>query len=437
MMQPAFSRRSALATMAGLGAGALLTACGQGGGSASGELSKEPVTLRFTWWGSDARHKRTQQVIDLFHKAHPNITVKGEFKDWNGYWDSLATTVAANDAPDIIQMDELYISSYAERGALLDLGTAAKHLNTAGIDPNALGTGKIGGKQYGLPTGLAAYAFVANLDLLDQYKVALPDDSTWTWDDLKTVGAQVSKASGGKVVGVGSWGFDTGGVNIWARQAGAALYDEQGKVVIPPAVLADFWQYLADLAKAGIAPTPSVTVERASASLEQTLLASNTCAFATCWNTQLPSYAAASGKRLKLLKIPGEAQAKTPAPYYKPSMYLSISSRSKHAAEAAAFVDFFVNSQEAGAILLADRGVPANTKVREVIAPKLTAEDKAAADYLSSLKVGPAPRATPNGASSSEAIVKRYTEEVLFGRATPQQAAAGFIKELQAEIDAA
>jgi len=51
--------------------------------------------------------------------------------------------------------------------------------------------------------------------------------------------------------------------------------------------------------------------------------------------------------------------------------------------------------------------------------------------------VGPAPRVTPNGASSVEAILKRHTEEVLFGRVTPEQAAAAFIKELQAEIDRA
>jgi multiple sugar transport system substrate-binding protein len=57
--------------------------------------------------------------------------------------------------------------------------------------------------------------------------------------------------------------------------------------------------------------------------------------------------------------------------------------------------------------------------------------------YLDTLKVGAAPRVTPNGASSIEAILKRHTEEVLFGRSTPDQAAAAFIKELQAEIDAA
>ncbi|GIH02817.1 sugar ABC transporter substrate-binding protein [Rhizocola hellebori] len=432
-----YTRRSALALAVLSTASAALAACGKDGGNANEELSKDPVTLRFTWWGADARHQRTQQVIDLFQKAHPTITVKGEFKDWNGYWDSLATTVAANDAPDLIQMDELYLASYAERGALLDLGTASKYLTTGDFDPNALATGVVKGKQYALPVGLAAYSVVVNTDLLAQYNIALPDDSKWTWDDLKNLGAQISKASGGKVTGVQSWGFDVGGVNIWARQAGASLYDDNGKVVVPPQALAAYWQYLADLAKDGIAPAPSVTIERASAGLDKSGTATNNSVFGTWWNTQLTSLTKASGKNLKLLKLPGDAQAASPGAYFKPSMFWSVSSRSKHPAEAALFVDFLANSQEAADILLTDRGVPANKKIRAGIAAKLTGTDKAAADYLDAIKVGKPPRVTPKGASNVEAILKRHTEDVLFGRATPQQAAEKFIAELQAEINAA
>ncbi|MEV0902456.1 extracellular solute-binding protein [Actinoplanes sp. NPDC049802] len=437
-MYHGLSRRSLLSLGVGAGAASALAACGGDGGDAGGEISKDAVKLRFTWWGSDARHKRTQQAIDLFTKKHPNITVSGEFKEWNGYWDSLATTVAANDAPDIIQMDELYLASYAERGALLDLGTASKHLKTDGVDPAALDTGKVDGKQYAVPTGVAAYSMVVNTTLLEQYKIPVPDDSTWTWDDLKRIGLEVSKASGGKVTGVQSWGFDTGGVNIWARQAGATLYDASGKVAIPPAVLAGYWQYLLDLAKQGIAPAPSVTVERAGAALDQSGTATNTSAFGTWWNTQLTSLSGASGQKLKLLKLPTNGQpAAAQSPYYKPSMFWSISSRSKHPAEAALFVDFLLNTTEAGEVLLTDRGVPSNSTVRTAITPKLAETDKAAADYLASLKVGAAPRVTPNGASSVETILKRHSEEVLFERKTPQAAAESFIKELQTEIDAA
>ncbi|KXK62359.1 ABC transporter substrate-binding protein [Micromonospora rosaria] len=417
-------------------AGTALAACG-GGSDASQDLSDEPVTLRFTWWGSDARHERTRRVIELFQKAHPTITVTGEFKEWNGYWDSLATTVAANDAPDVIQMDELYLASYAERGALLDLGTARRHLTTADFDADALATGAIDGKQYGLPVGLAIYSVVVNTDLLTRYGVALPDDATWTWEDLTRLGAQVSRAGGGTVTGVQAWGFDTGGLTLWARQAGAALYDDAGDVAIPPQVLAGYWQYLADLTRQGIAPPASVTVERASGALDQSGLATNASAFATWWNTQLTSLATASGSQLRLLRFPGEAQSATPGAYYKPSMFWSVSARSRHPAEAALFVDFLANNEEAAAILQTDRGVPANTKIRNAIAGQLSPTDRAALEYLDSVPVTAPPRVTPKGASGVEAILKRYTEQVLFGRTTPEQAAKDFIAELQREIDAA
>lgn len=413
-----------------------LSACsGNGGGST--ELSNEPVTLRFTWWGSDARHERTQQVIKLFQDKHKNITVKGEFKEWNGYWDSLATTAAAQEAPDLIQMDELYLASYAERGALLDLSKVRDHLDTSALSKDVLATGQVDGKQYAIPTGLTAYSMVVNTDLLKQYGVDVPDDDTWSWDDLKEIGKKISAAGGGKVTGVQSWGFDMGGLNIWTRQSGGRLFDDDGNVSVKPAVLADYWGYLVDLAKEKIAPDPAVTVERATASLDQSGTATNTAAFGTWWNTQLTSLAAASGQKLELLKIPGEADAKQRGTYHKPSMYWSIFSRSKHPGEAALLVDFLANSEEAAEVMLTDRGVPVNEKIRSAIQSKLDPADQAAVEYLNDVTVSAPPRVTPNGASNIEKILQRYTEQVLFGQLPADQAATSFIKELQAEIDAA
>lgn len=430
-------RRTAWTVLLSLTA-SLLAACGSGS-DAGGDLTSEQVTLRFTWWGGDDRHKRTQQVIDLFQRKHPNITIKGEFKEWNGYWDSLATTMAANDAPDIIQMDELYIASYAERGALLDLNEAKKHLDTANFDQKALATGSIGGKQYGLPVGLALYSMIANLDVLEKYGVPLPDDTKWSWEDLKNVGEQVSKASGGTVFGVQSPGInDAAGLSIRARQQGGAMFDADAKVVLPQDVARDYWQYILDLSKAGVAAPPSVTIEKASAGLNQSATATGTAAFGLWWNTQLTALtAAAGGAKLKLLRLPGETTGKQPGAYYKPSMFWSVSARSEHPAEAAAFVSFLANDEEAAKILLTERGVPANQKIREAIGGQLKETDKAAKEYLDTVPVSDPPRITPNGASTLDTILKRHTEDVLFGRTTPDQAAASYIKEIQAEVDAA
>jgi multiple sugar transport system substrate-binding protein len=118
-------------------------------------------------------------------------------------------------------------------------------------------------------------------------------------------------------------------------------------------------------------------------------------------------------------------------------MFWSVSARTKHPAEAALFVDFLANSEKAANVLLTDRGFPANSKIKTAITGRLSGPDAQVATYLDELTPGQAPVPTPKGASNIEAILKRHTEEVLFGRMTPDKAAASFISELQAEIDAA
>jgi multiple sugar transport system substrate-binding protein len=66
-----------------------LTGCG----GSSPVASDGTVTLRFSWWGSDVRHKMTEKLIAAFEAENPNIKIKGEYGDWSGYWDKLATQV--------------------------------------------------------------------------------------------------------------------------------------------------------------------------------------------------------------------------------------------------------------------------------------------------------------------------------------------------------
>lgn len=108
------SKSVAVAAVAALA----LTGCG---GSSGAENADGKTVLRFSWWGSDSRTQATNKIIEAFEAENPDIDVQGEYSDWSGYWDKLATQVASNDAPDIIQMDDKYLREYADRGALLDL----------------------------------------------------------------------------------------------------------------------------------------------------------------------------------------------------------------------------------------------------------------------------------------------------------------------------
>ncbi len=55
------------------------------------EEEKEPVTIRFSWWGGDSRNQATVEVIEQFEKEYPWITVEAEYGGNDGYHDKLAT----------------------------------------------------------------------------------------------------------------------------------------------------------------------------------------------------------------------------------------------------------------------------------------------------------------------------------------------------------
>jgi multiple sugar transport system substrate-binding protein len=423
----------------GLGASAValpgLAACGTAGGG-DVELSDQPVTLRMTWWGADTRAELTNQAIAAFQKEHPNITVKGEFKDWAGYWDALATTTAANDSPDVIQMDELYLASYGDRGTLLDLADTSDYLDTSGFEEATLQTGKIDGTQYAIPIGAGMLASVVNADLFAQYGVQLPDDTTWTWDDYAAIANELTEKSGGAINGSGlTGGTDAGSIRYWARLQGNELYGEDGAITLDPAVLVALWEYNLGLVESGGVESPAQSVESQSAGIEGGSLATGKIAMGFGYNTQITPLLAASGADLRLLQLPGNAEAA--ANFIKPSMYWAISSQSEHPAEAATLIDWLVNSEAAADILVTERGIPANPAMREHVAADLDEGGELAVDYIESAVAGPAVAVTPNGGSGFDPMIQRYTQEVMFGERTPQEAADAFIDELKSEIDAA
>ena len=119
------NRRQFLLGGLGLAAAATtigLTGCAPGsssGGESGGDAGTAEMT--FAWWGNDVRNKNTTTAIDAYKAANPGVTISPQPGEWASYWDRLATQVAGNTAPDIIQMDMAYIAEYGNRGALLDL----------------------------------------------------------------------------------------------------------------------------------------------------------------------------------------------------------------------------------------------------------------------------------------------------------------------------
>ncbi|GAB4084563.1 extracellular solute-binding protein [Myceligenerans cantabricum] len=431
-------RRAAVA--AGAAATALiLSACGGGDSGAAGgdvEAQECPCEIRFAWWGSDERHAATQEIIDAFEAENPDITVVPDFTDWDGYWNKLSTAVAAGDTPDVMTQEERYVSDYASRDVIADL--AELDIDTSEIDEGILAGGRIDGTQYALPTGVNAYALVANTAVFEDAGVDLPDDESWTWEEYVEVANEVSEGAGDGVWGVQDYGFNEAGLNILARQKGEALWTPEGELGVSEETVAEFFQTSLDLMQDGGQPDAARTIEYQHAGPEGSLVGTNVGGMASFWSNQLGALAEASGEDIELLRYPGETEYERTGMYYKPAMFYSVSATTEYPDAAAKLVDFMLNSEEAAKINLTDRGLPANTDVREVITDDLTDADQQVAEFMADLEdeIVDASPVPPEGSAEMQDIMERVNTEVVFERVTPQEAAQMFIEEVNAAIGA-
>ncbi|MEV4173037.1 extracellular solute-binding protein [Nonomuraea sp. NPDC049709] len=413
-------------------AGVLLAASACGGGSSGG--GDGTVELRFGWWGNNDRAAATQRVIDAFQAKNPGIKVKGSFTDFNSYFDRLATEVAGGRAPDVITLGGAYPREYGDRGALLDLAKVG--LKTDRIGAAALDNGKFGGVQYGVPTGVNAIAVVVNEAVFDKAGVPLPEEDTWTWDDFKRIAKELSgKVPEGTFALADPTRTDT--LDVYSRQRGEALYTADGKVGISDSTLVDWWTMTLELQSAGATPPASQTAELITQPApEQSLMGRGQAAMQFDWSNQLSALSKAAGQPLRLMRVPGESGAAQPGMWLQASQIYSINAKSEHPQEAAKFVDFLVNSPEAGKIILADRGIPANSDVRTAIQGVLGEPEKAQAAFIDALtpKAGPPLVIGPAGSTDTPKILDRVNAEVLFGREQPAAAAADFIQQVGTAI---
>ena len=121
--------------------------------------------------------------------------------------------------------------------------------------------------------------------------------------------------------------------------------------------------------------------------------------------------------------------------FLQPAMFYAASAKTEKAEAAGKFIDFLVNDPDAASILLSDRGLPTNAKVLDAVRDKLPETDQKTLDFIDEVKSELSPiQAPPKGALQMEDILKRASEEVLFGRATPDDAAAKFLEEANAAI---
>lgn len=440
-MKNKINRRTLLTAGGSLGLAGLLASCsrggtgtGGGGGSAdtgSGGATQENV--RFTFWGPTFYQDFTGEMVDAFTAATPAITVDVEPSEWGGYWDRLATQVAASDEPDVINMDGKYLAEYAGRGVLADLEQLPIDLSQ--VADADLDSGRLDGTLYAVSTGQNAWVLLANPSIFEAAGMEIPDDTTWTWDDFAEISTTISQTVPDTFGCAGGGSYAD--LTIWARQHGEDLWQPDG-MAISPEVLEQWFQWYLDLQTSGATLGASATQEEGTMSLEQQAFAVGKAALSWSWTNQLGSYRDASGNDAVVMLRPPSVTGKATENglFGKASMFWSISARSQVQDSAAALVDFLVNDEAANSIQLLNRGVPSNPAIVASMQDKLTETDTYVVEFMTAVlaEISSTPAVQPTGTSGAQDVFTRYLTDVRFEKISPADAATATIDEVNAAV---
>jgi multiple sugar transport system substrate-binding protein len=420
-------RGGVVVTAVAIAAALTVSACSSDSGSSGGK-----VKINFSWWGDATRAAATEKAVAAFEAKNPNIDVVTQYAAFNAYNQKIATQIAGGNAPDVQQLDWGNQSQFAQRNVFADLSSGTAKIDLSGLDPSFAATGKSGDKQVAVPFGQATESIVVDTDLLAKYGVATPKPG-WTWQDLGNFANDVHAKSNGKVAGMSDPGSTWAAFLSWQFQNGRKIYNDDGTIGFTQSDVESFWNFTTQYRKSGGFTAANLTSTLPNGPAEDPL-AKGLAASEWDFDSIFGSHQAATGDKMALLPLP-TVNGKT-GMYAKPSMLLSVYSRSKHQKQAAALVDFLVNSPVAAAALGTSRGLFPNTAVRKTLAAKATDNDKTVADFeaASQSLLDAHPSAPPKGDGQLLTLMQRIYSSVSFGQTSVSSGAKEFMSQAKSII---
>lgn len=422
----------------------LLAACGGGGGGTGGQASSGPLKgrIEYSWWGSTERDRKTEEIIDLFEKEHPGVSVQAEpVGDFTTYWQKLTVEGAAHNAPCVTTTQTHYLAQYDSRGVLMPLDSLVRsgQINISGI-PKTLTEGGRGpdGKLYMIPTGAATNAITWNTTYAR--RAGLPQlTASTTWSQYQSwlidavghlpKGVYATDLQGGQDAMLFAWVLSHGGT-VFSRSG-------QGyRLGFPRSMLVSFWDWWLKLARAGAAtPAPMAAEEPASADTSyiatgKVMTEVGSSNFAA---EQAPLTAAGDGT-LAVTTWPRGTHGN--GEVFDVSG-LSIGAGCTDTRAAAAFVNFWTNNRRAAGVYESDNGAVTVTSLlrRQIADPKTPTDTREDLSLLSDMTARHAPVFFyPNGYNAVTTDLAADFQLVSFGKDTVDQAATLFFSQANSSL---
>lgn len=407
-----------------------------------GDASEDQITLRMAWWGSQTRHDRTVEVIEMYEKENPHVDIEYEFYSYDDYFTKLKTLVSSDQVWDVFQLGGNF-PQYVDKICFLNEFVDSGVIDTSNISDAYLKiTQDTAGNQMGLSNGLNTYGIAYDVDMFKEAGVALPTEN-WTWDDYAEAARKISAHTGD---------FGTSGFTSSEFIAGCSTYiGQQGKVgeygffnleltgmgFDDYTMLTPYIQMRADLIKEGASPDAGAEMEITN--IENDFLVTGEAAMTWVAVNQFPTIydiAAQEGRTLALATLPRVTENGPAGSVIQSSQMLCVSQDSQHKEEAAKFISWFQNSEECNNVLQGERGIPINDNVREALKAIATEGQKAMYDYVALVGTFETPEKinvlSPDGQDQVVDEYRNLIQQVVAGELTADEAAKKTYEAAQA-----
>ena len=400
------------------------------------------VTLRFAWWGSDARHEATLAAIDRYMELYPNVTIEGEYQGYDGYQQKLMTQFAGGTEPDLMQLDYVWNPEWEGQETMFVDMADSDLVDISGFQKQALSDYMtVNGRVIGLPMNTSGFGTMINKDFFDKHGIDV--NTVWTWEDMIEAGKKVHDENPDDYLFAIESGTTTGGISpfilsayIYSKTGHYWATDDGAKVQATEEELTQAFDILQQLFTSGTAQ-PLGEASLFTGQMEQNPKWLNgQIGFTVDWTATVDKYKGSlSEGSFAVGQPPFAKDGDNQNIQLTSAMGLGVSARSKNADSATHFANWLMTDPEAALLLGTKRSVPNNST-----ALKALEEDGQVSSEISQMlkwaTAAPAAR-TPMIQTNSEVadIIKDICEHVVYGKMTPQEAAQKFLSDVQAKLD--
>jgi oligogalacturonide transport system substrate-binding protein len=322
--------------------------------------SADPVTLRFSWWGDDTRHKATLEAIKLFEAKYPNIKIQPEYAGWTGYQDKQTTQIAGGTAADVMQINWNWLPEYSKSGTgFYDLKKVAKEAGLSNYTQDMLNTGTVKGKLNAIPVALTGRVFYFNKTIYEKFGVPVPR----TWSEILNAPSKFAD---------GYYPIDLSAYDAWllsmtyvVQRTGKQFISNDGKLVFTQNDIKVGLQFYKNLIDRKVAESIQVRTSEGGNSLTPVAqlpsFLDGKYAGIFEWTSAINKSASPlAEKKMEMVcgKLPMVAGHRNTGAIVKPSMMFAINKNCKNAKEAATFLNFILNDPQGAKAMGANRGIP-------------------------------------------------------------------------------